>query len=197
MEGRGEKITKILSPPKMHAVIVVPDVPNAPEKTARMYAALKKEHFTDGKITEKLVSALHNDRLYETMLFNAFENVAYKEKFPGLEAYQQHLIKLGAKRVHLAGAGPALFTLFKEKAGAADYYKKCIDQKLNAFLDGDALNKHQDLTAAGLYKVALVHGGPGAPGSIAPVARELSKTCGVLEPLQTRASVEWTGQRAA
>ncbi len=75
MEGRGEKITRILSPPKMHAVIVMPDVPNAPGKTARMYAALKKEHFTDGKITEKLVSALHNDRLDEAMLFNAFENV--------------------------------------------------------------------------------------------------------------------------
>ncbi len=36
--------------------------------------------------------------------------------------------------MHLAGAGPALFTLFKEKADAEDYYKKCIDQKLNAFV---------------------------------------------------------------
>ncbi len=35
------------------------------------------------------------------------------------------------------------------------------------------------------YRVAVVHGGPGAPGSFAPVARELSIVCGVLEPLQT------------
>ncbi len=35
------------------------------------------------------------------------------------------------------------------------------------------------------YSVAVIHGGPGAPGSIAPVARELSTVCGVLEPLQT------------
>ena len=35
------------------------------------------------------------------------------------------------------------------------------------------------------YKIALVHGGPGAAGEMAPVARELSKTCSVLEPLQT------------
>ena len=40
------------------------------------------------------------------------------------------------------------------------------------------------------YKVALLHGGPGAPGYMAPVARELSQEMGVLEPLQTRDSLE-------
>ena len=36
------------------------------------------------------------------------------------------------------------------------------------------------------YRVAVVHGGPGAPGYMAPVARELAKDMGVLEPLQTK-----------
>jgi len=36
------------------------------------------------------------------------------------------------------------------------------------------------------YGVAVVHGGPGAPGEMAPVARELARKRGVLEPLQTR-----------
>jgi pimeloyl-ACP methyl ester carboxylesterase len=40
------------------------------------------------------------------------------------------------------------------------------------------------------YRVAVVHGGPGAPGEMAPVARELSALCGVLEPLQTADSVD-------
>jgi pimeloyl-ACP methyl ester carboxylesterase len=40
------------------------------------------------------------------------------------------------------------------------------------------------------YKVAVVHGGPGAPGAAAPVARELSKSTGVLEPLQTENSID-------
>ncbi len=39
-------------------------------------------------------------------------------------------------------------------------------------------------------KVAVIHGGPGAAGEMAPVARELSSDWGVLEPLQTEASVE-------
>jgi pimeloyl-ACP methyl ester carboxylesterase len=35
------------------------------------------------------------------------------------------------------------------------------------------------------YHVAVIHGGPGAPGEMAPVARELAAEMGVLEPLQT------------
>jgi pimeloyl-ACP methyl ester carboxylesterase len=40
------------------------------------------------------------------------------------------------------------------------------------------------------YRVAVVHGGPGVPGEVAPIARELSSLCGILEPLQTKDSVE-------
>jgi len=39
------------------------------------------------------------------------------------------------------------------------------------------------------YKVAVVHGGPGMPGSVAPVARELARDMGVLEPLQTKDAI--------
>jgi pimeloyl-ACP methyl ester carboxylesterase len=40
------------------------------------------------------------------------------------------------------------------------------------------------------YTVAVVHGGPGAPGGMAPVARELFSLTGVLEPLQTKNSID-------
>ncbi len=40
------------------------------------------------------------------------------------------------------------------------------------------------------YSVAVVHGGPGAAGEMAPVAEQLSICCGVIEPLQTADSVE-------
>ncbi len=40
------------------------------------------------------------------------------------------------------------------------------------------------------FRVAVIHGGPGAPGEMAPVARELAALTGVLEPLQTAASLE-------
>lgn len=40
------------------------------------------------------------------------------------------------------------------------------------------------------FRVAVIHGGPGAPGEMAPVARELSAVSGILEPLQTATTVE-------
>lgn len=40
------------------------------------------------------------------------------------------------------------------------------------------------------FRVVAIHGGPGAAGEMAPVARRLSSICGVLEPLQTARSVE-------
>lgn len=40
------------------------------------------------------------------------------------------------------------------------------------------------------FNVAVIHGGPGAAGEIAPVARELASNWGVLEPLQMKASLE-------
>lgn len=40
------------------------------------------------------------------------------------------------------------------------------------------------------FRAAVLHGGPGAPGYMAPVARELGKVVGVLEPLQTRDSLD-------
>jgi len=40
------------------------------------------------------------------------------------------------------------------------------------------------------FNVALIHGGPGAAGEMAPVARELASSWGVLEPLQTAKSIQ-------
>ena len=40
------------------------------------------------------------------------------------------------------------------------------------------------------FAIVVVHGGPGAVGEMAPVARELASGWGVLEPLQTSASLE-------
>ena len=40
------------------------------------------------------------------------------------------------------------------------------------------------------YQVAVIHGGPGAPGEMAPVARELSSLWTVLEPLQTKTTLK-------
>lgn len=40
------------------------------------------------------------------------------------------------------------------------------------------------------FTIAVVHGGPGAPGSMAPVARELSRTFGVIEHLESARTID-------
>ena len=40
------------------------------------------------------------------------------------------------------------------------------------------------------YQVAVIHGGPGAAGEMAPVAKELSDKFGVIEPLQTKDTIK-------
>jgi pimeloyl-ACP methyl ester carboxylesterase len=42
----------------------------------------------------------------------------------------------------------------------------------------------------GPYSVVVVHGGPGAPREVAPVARELSTMRGILEPFQTETTLD-------
>jgi len=39
------------------------------------------------------------------------------------------------------------------------------------------------------FQTAVIHGGPGTAGGMAPVARELAAVCGVLEPLQTESTL--------
>ncbi len=40
------------------------------------------------------------------------------------------------------------------------------------------------------YDIAVIHGGPGAPGGMAQVAKEISKKYGVLEPMQSEDSID-------
>jgi 4-diphosphocytidyl-2-C-methyl-D-erythritol kinase len=134
VEGRGEKITKLPPLPHRWVVLIIPDVPQLPEKTKRLYASLKPSHYTDGKITENFIKILKGSReLTPSMLFNAFENVAF-EQFPGLKVYKEHFIKLGATNVHLAGSGPALFTLAEDRDKAKRLYKSLQKQKVECYL---------------------------------------------------------------
>jgi len=115
-EGRGERVTPLPDARPRWLVVVVPAIQIA-DKTRRMYAALRPEHFSDGSRTAALVERVRNGGgVREEDLFNAFEEVAF-EVFEGLEPYRDSLLA-GARGVHLAGAGPALFALAEDEASA-------------------------------------------------------------------------------
>jgi 4-diphosphocytidyl-2-C-methyl-D-erythritol kinase len=133
-EGRGEIITPLPPLAHMWVVLLMPAVPRMPEKTRRLYASLKINHYTDGQITERFIKALKAGGEFEpSMLFNTFENIAF-DRFSGLKAYKEHFIKLGAPNIHLAGSGPALFTLVEDRAEAERIYKNLQKQGLECYL---------------------------------------------------------------
>jgi len=132
VKSRGELVAPL--PPLLHwwVILVMPDVPRLPEKTRQLYASLKASHYTDGQITQRLVAELREGK-EPSALFNTFENVAFT-RFSKLKVYRDHMVKMGASNVHLAGSGPTLFTLLKDKAQAVDLYTRCQQQNMETFL---------------------------------------------------------------
>ncbi len=70
---------------------------------------------------------------WSARLYNAFDNVA-DENFPGLNNYRKQFMDAGAGSVHLAGSGPALFSLLKEKLQAERLYDNLQKRGLEAYL---------------------------------------------------------------
>ena len=135
LEGRGEIVTPLPPLPHMWVVLVIPDVPRLPGKTKQLYDSLKTSHYTDGQITRRLVARLKaGGEFVPSLLFNTFENVAFTTRFSALSVYRGHTVKLGAADVHLAGSGPALFTLVTDKKQAEDLYLRLQQQKMESYL---------------------------------------------------------------
>ena len=133
-EGRGEIVTSLPPLPRMWVVLVIPDISRLPEKTRQLYESLNPSHYTDGEITRQMAAKLREGREPPVgLLFNTFENVAF-DIFAGLSDYREHMVKAGASQVHLAGSGPTLFTLLKDKARAEELYRHLKEQKLESYL---------------------------------------------------------------
>jgi len=134
VKGRGEMVTPLPALPHMWVVVMMPPVPRMERKTERLYASLSPSHYTDGQVTDRLVTWLTGGgEVTPSSLFNVFDGVALGS-FPGLGEYWQRFIRAGAQTVHLAGSGPALFTLIEDKAQAEELYLRLQQQGLESYL---------------------------------------------------------------
>jgi len=133
-EGRGEIVTPLPQFPRMKVVLLVPPLPRLEKKTAQLYQRLERSHYTGGELTDRLLAVLkQNGEIKPAMLYNAFEQVAF-DSFSGLGKYWQMFSEAGASGVHLAGSGPALFTLTRDKFQAGLVYKSLLGEGLEAYL---------------------------------------------------------------
>ena len=133
-EGRGELIRSLPPLDPVWMVIILANFTAMPGKTGAMYQALTSNHFTDGKITLNMAEAIsHGDDLDDSMLFNTFENVAFSA-YPGLETVREHVNKMGARGVHLAGSGPTLFCVTESRDEAEDLAARVGGQGLKGIV---------------------------------------------------------------
>ena len=135
VEGRGEHVTLVPSPPPCWVVLVYGryDVAN---KTQHLYNSLHKKDMSDGNTTRRLLSSLlDGDFPGPNLLANTFERAAYNV-FEGLEAVRHKVLLAGGREVHLSGSGPTLFTLFPpaHESSAKAMHQTLQSQGLEAHL---------------------------------------------------------------
>jgi 4-diphosphocytidyl-2-C-methyl-D-erythritol kinase len=133
-QGRGEVVSPFPSLPHMWVVFLMPPVPRLVGKTGQLYASLEASHYTEGQITNELVKLLsRGEEVATASLFNVFDNVA-DDSFSGLSGYRKQFLQAGADSVHLAGSGPTLFTLTRDKVQAKKIYRHLKKLGLEAYL---------------------------------------------------------------
>ncbi|MBI4300397.1 MAG: 4-(cytidine 5'-diphospho)-2-C-methyl-D-erythritol kinase [Chloroflexi bacterium] len=109
-EGRGERISPLPDMAETWLVLLKPSL-EIPNKTRTMYSLLSPGTMTDGSATAAAVGALHElRRLPPGLLFNAFDEVALR-RFPELAEARSLMVAASARYVHLAGAGPCIFSV--------------------------------------------------------------------------------------
>ena len=108
VQGRGEAV-RALPPADLPQVLVLSPEIEVPNKTATVFGTLGRSGFTRGALTRKLEARIRGGGdVPPQFLFNAFDSIAF-DAFPGLREYWDTLYSLGARELHLAGAGPSIF----------------------------------------------------------------------------------------
>ncbi|MCC6958358.1 MAG: 4-(cytidine 5'-diphospho)-2-C-methyl-D-erythritol kinase [Dehalococcoidia bacterium] len=114
-QGRGERVTPLPALPSHDVVLFVP--PQTIErKTARMFEALGRLPFDDGRVAAAFAEN-PPVRFESAMVFNAFERVAF-DLFPWLADLWEGIERRISAPVHLCGAGPCLFWIGQQGEGS-------------------------------------------------------------------------------
>ena len=135
VRGRGDRVVTLPSLPRTWVVLVRPPV-NVSGKTQKMYARLDPSRFTRGQHTRRMAKLIEEgERAVTPVCYNIFDYVA-PSFFPGLDGYWQRFLAVGAGEVHVAGAGPVLFTLVNDRAEGEEICKRLKKERVEAYLAG-------------------------------------------------------------
>ncbi|HXF50842.1 MAG TPA: 4-(cytidine 5'-diphospho)-2-C-methyl-D-erythritol kinase [Dehalococcoidia bacterium] len=106
--GRGDVLQPLGDGPECTLLIAWPAAPAPADKTARMYAALRPELYTDGTATLRVARLVEaGEPPPDDAIVNVFERVL-DEALPETGRVMRLLAEAGV-RPHLCGAGPSIF----------------------------------------------------------------------------------------
>jgi 4-diphosphocytidyl-2-C-methyl-D-erythritol kinase len=133
-EGRGERVTPLPPLSESWVVLLRPSVLVPELKTKAMYGALCPSHYSNGEHTTRVVSAIERGVVKDGLpMYNTFDSVAF-EMYEGMEWYWKQFTSAGAPEVHLAGAGPTLFTLLPDRGRAEKLHRSLLDLGLETYI---------------------------------------------------------------
>jgi 4-diphosphocytidyl-2-C-methyl-D-erythritol kinase len=131
--GRGEKVEALPSPAKTWLVLLRPPIEMA-NKTREMYAHLDPSGFTKGRHARRLANLIRGrERVTNRQCYSVFDPLS-RSLFPGLDHYRSQFLAAGAGEVHLAGAGPTLFTLVGGRVEGEEIFHRLKKQRLEVYL---------------------------------------------------------------
>jgi 4-diphosphocytidyl-2-C-methyl-D-erythritol kinase len=135
VEGRGERVTRVPSPPPGWVVLVCPSY-DLKDKTKQLYGSLARQDMTDGLVTRRLIAALVAGEFPRTdLMYNAFERAA-GTVFEGLDRLRYTMHRASGRDVHLSGSGPTLFALYpaRDEPLARKLHEKMVDGGMRAYI---------------------------------------------------------------
>ena len=117
--GRGEIVEPLRDLRETRLLILLPPVPARPNKTGALFGALHEHDFSDGSRAQRLAHRIARGAPPPTNdLVNAFEAVVERTD-PELVAHVAAYSGAAAPvRLHLCGAGPAVYMFVREQARA-------------------------------------------------------------------------------
>jgi 4-diphosphocytidyl-2-C-methyl-D-erythritol kinase len=134
LAGRGEVVKSLPPLQQTWLVLMLPPLARTPGKTGRLYASIRHEHYTSEEATRRMADQItKGGKVGVATVFNVFDQVA-RGCFEGLSSYWERFLASGAPEVHLAGSGPALFTLTQDRAQAEKIYRSLRRQRLASYL---------------------------------------------------------------
>ena len=133
VEGRGERVSSVNTPPTFWLVLAFPDH-RLENKTATAYKTLSNTDHTDGRRTADLVKQIEaGAEISHDSFFNVFDRVA-AHIFPGIGGSWSILQEASGRPVHLSGAGPTLFSSVDGPDEGERVVSKCVAQGLDSRL---------------------------------------------------------------